>query len=238
MRAALGARGAGRAGSPCEPETTCRRTALSGSSRLQFPGNVDKAGEYCGELANRAYGKTVWSWPSSLRSSFSRRCQRAQPGGRHRLFAGRGRPEGIRLPGEHGISRQTTAQGRPSDWHHLYAAVRFSCATSSRSGPRVRGQHPVFPAPSWRGGLSHQAKLGRNPSRGYGAVSAPKCMLAGRPLLRHFWGRPGNPESFRSVVFSSRSAPRVHRRRRDPIGPRGSHRLYRVLFAPAPMPSR
>ena len=35
----------------------------------------------------------------------------------------------VRLPGEHGISRPTIAQGRPSDWHHLYAAVRFFCAT-------------------------------------------------------------------------------------------------------------
>ncbi len=37
--------GAGRAGSPCESAAACRRTALS------------------------AYGKTVWSWPSLLRSS-------------------------------------------------------------------------------------------------------------------------------------------------------------------------
>jgi len=43
----------------------------------------------------------------------------------------------VRLPGEHGISRPTIAQGRPSDRRHLYAAVRFFCATSSRSGPRV-----------------------------------------------------------------------------------------------------
>ncbi|MGY4231501.1 hypothetical protein ACVIIW_000448 [Bradyrhizobium sp. USDA 4449] len=50
--------------------------------------------------------------------------QGAQPGEVHRQFAGRGRPEGIRLPGEHGISRQPIAQGRPSDRHHLYAAVR------------------------------------------------------------------------------------------------------------------
>lgn len=49
----------------------------------------------------------------------------AQPGEAHHQFAKRGRPEGIRLPGEHGISRQTIAQGRPSVRHHLYAAVRF-----------------------------------------------------------------------------------------------------------------
>ncbi|MET3908127.1 hypothetical protein ABID59_002468 [Bradyrhizobium sp. S3.3.6] len=40
-------------------------------------------------------------------------------------FARRGRPEGIRLPGEHGISRQPTAQGRPCVRLHLYAAVQF-----------------------------------------------------------------------------------------------------------------
>ena len=89
----------------------------------------------------------------------------AQPGEVHRSSARRGRPERIRLPGEHGINRQPTAQGRPSDWHHLYAAVRFSCATFSRSGPRVRGQHPVFPAPSWIGGRNDEAKLGRNAPR-------------------------------------------------------------------------
>jgi hypothetical protein len=93
-------------------------------------------GKPCG-ANGRAYGKTVWSWPSLLRSSLSRRCARAQPGGRHRQFAGRGRPKGTRLPGEHGISRQTIAQGRPCVGLHLYAAVRSLCATSSRSGPRV-----------------------------------------------------------------------------------------------------
>jgi hypothetical protein len=74
-----------------------------------------------------AYGQFVWSWPSLLRSSLSRRCLRAQPGGRHCQFAKRGRPERTRLPGEHGISRQPTAQGRPCVWLHLYAAVQFFC---------------------------------------------------------------------------------------------------------------
>jgi len=80
----------------------------------------------------------------------SRRCVRAQPGGQHHPIRGAREARGkVRLPGEHGISRPTIAQGRPSDWHHLYAAVRFSCVCFSRSGPRVRGQHPAFPAPSW-----------------------------------------------------------------------------------------
>jgi hypothetical protein len=77
----------------------------------------------------------------------------------------------VRLPGEHGISRPTIAQGRPSDRHHLYAAVRSFCATFSRSGPRVRCQHPAFPAPSWLRGWRDQAKLGRIAPRGCEDVS-------------------------------------------------------------------
>src|SRR3954451_4761652 len=62
--------GAGRAGSPGEPATACGRAALLGfvspvSFRLRRQGWKN-----CGEMAGRAYGKTVWSWPSLLRSSF------------------------------------------------------------------------------------------------------------------------------------------------------------------------
>ena len=68
-RGSVGTRVAGRAGSPCEPETACGRTALPGfvssvSFRLRRQGR-----ENCGDMAGRAYGKTVWSWPSLLRSS-------------------------------------------------------------------------------------------------------------------------------------------------------------------------
>ena len=38
------------------------------SSRQHFSRYVDSAGKPCG-ANERAYGKTVWSWPSSLRSS-------------------------------------------------------------------------------------------------------------------------------------------------------------------------
>jgi hypothetical protein len=75
-----------------------------------------------------------------------RRRHSRQPARCPRLSLGRGRPTGTRLPGEHGISRKATAQGRPSDWLHLYAAVRFPCATLSRSGPRV----PAGTRPSLR----------------------------------------------------------------------------------------
>ncbi|MET4039230.1 hypothetical protein [Bradyrhizobium sp. RT6a] len=52
-----------------EPKASFRRAALLGSSRHQVGGNVHNAVETGGEMANRAYGKTVWSWPSLLRSS-------------------------------------------------------------------------------------------------------------------------------------------------------------------------
>src|SRR4051812_45837252 len=52
-----------------EPKTSCRRAALLGFvSSVSF--RLGRQGwEYCGEMAGRAYGKTVWSWPSLLRSS-------------------------------------------------------------------------------------------------------------------------------------------------------------------------
>jgi hypothetical protein len=61
-----------------------------------------------------------------------------QPDQPHRQFARQGRPEGIRLPGERGISRQHTAQGRPCVRLHLYAAVQFLCATCAQRTVGVR----------------------------------------------------------------------------------------------------
>jgi hypothetical protein len=97
---------------------------------------------------------------------FSRRCVRAQPGRQHHpIREAREARRKVRLPGEHGISRPTIAQGRPSDWLHLYAAVRFSCVCFSRSGPRVpAGTRPSL-RPLGQGGRSDQAKLGRNAPR-------------------------------------------------------------------------
>src|SRR3954466_15627450 len=64
----------------------------------------------------------------------------------------------VRLPGEHGISRPTVAQGRPSDWLHLYAAVRFSCVCFSRSGPRVpAGTRPSLRPLGYEGGVTKQS---------------------------------------------------------------------------------
>jgi hypothetical protein len=98
--AASCARGAGRAGSPCEPEASCGRAALMRTAKPCGPGR-------------RCYGQ-----------AFAEVC--ASPTGRTApsIRGAREARRKVRLPGEHGISRPTTAQGRPSDWLHLYAAVR------------------------------------------------------------------------------------------------------------------
>ncbi|MFK4510858.1 hypothetical protein ABIF81_006036 [Bradyrhizobium daqingense] len=162
----------GRAGRvvPVSPTPACGRAALFSSSRRHFDGDVHNAVEPCG-ADECAYGKTVWSWPSLLRSSLSRRCERAQPGRLHQI-AGRGRPEGTRLPGEHGISRPTIAQGRPSDRHHLYAAVRFFLRVHFAQQTAGACRHPAFPAPSSRKRVKETGKT--------------RALPAAR-TLRHVW---------------------------------------------------
>ena len=78
-------------------------------------GRLSRARERCALRTTNdagAYGKTVWSWLSLLQSSF-RGDASARPGLMHRQSAKRRRQERIRLRGELGISRHTTAQGRP-----------------------------------------------------------------------------------------------------------------------------
>ena len=65
----------------------------------------------------------------------------------------RRRPEGIRLRGERGISRKTTAQGRPGVPAHLRSAV---CILAHDCG--CHG-HPAFPAPSISRGQTQIAQL-------------------------------------------------------------------------------
>jgi hypothetical protein len=136
-RGSVGMRGAGRAGSPCELVAACRRTALFSSSRHILSATSTRPGDNV-VTSERAYGKTVWSWPSLLRSSS---CGGASESNRAdciiQIRGAREARRKVRLPGEHGISRPTIAQGRPSDRHHLYAAVRFFLRVHSRSGPRV-----------------------------------------------------------------------------------------------------
>ena len=106
-RGSVGMRGAGRAGSPCEPAAACRRAALLGfvsPVSLQFR---RQGWKYCGDMAGRAYGKTVWSWPSLLRSS---RIEDAREPNRVDgiiQFERRGRPKESSAPGR--------ARHKPSD---------------------------------------------------------------------------------------------------------------------------
>ncbi len=139
-------------------------------------------------MAGRAYGKTVWSWPSLLRSSPAK--MRASPTGQTASSNSRG--EGgqrkVRLPGEHGISRPTIAQGRPSDRRHLYAAVRFS-ACAFRAADRGCLSAPGLPCAllDFRG-WSDEAKLGRFQPRGRKGVSASEMQTEKRCrllILRH-----------------------------------------------------
>ena len=104
-----------------------------------------------------AYGKTVWSWRPWLASSWWRF---AVPNRAKRIVNPPAmEARGIRLQGEPGISRKTTAQGMPecSD-----CTCMLVCATLRTYCTRDRGcsKHPAFPAPSslWADDL---AKLGR-----------------------------------------------------------------------------
>src|SRR3954471_1056175 len=190
MDAAASARdGAGRAGSPCEPATACGRAALLGfvssvSFRLRRLGR-----ENCGEMAGRAYGKTLWSWPSLLRSSCRGGvCEPNRADSIIQIREAREAKRKVRLPGEHGISRPTIAQGRPSDWLHLYAAVRFFCATSSRSGPRVpAGTRPSLRPLGFEGGVTKQSS-GETRREDAKACLQSECELEEcrcRLMLRH-----------------------------------------------------
>ena len=123
-RGSVGTRGAGRAGSPCEPVTACGRRRCQASSRCKFPalstgpGILQRHGGPC-VRQNRVVLTVVAT------VKFLRRCERAQPGRLHHPNSrGEGGQRNGRLPGDHGISRPATAQGRPSDRRHLYAAVR------------------------------------------------------------------------------------------------------------------
>jgi len=145
-RGSVGARGAGRAGSPCEPET---RVQTNGAARLRLackfpapstgPGRLRRHGGPC-VRQNRVVLAVVAT------VKLPRRCERAQPGRLHHAIRGaREARRKVRLPGEHGISRPTTAQGRPSDWPHLYAAVRFFLRVHFRAADRGCEPAPGLP---------------------------------------------------------------------------------------------
>lgn len=79
----------------------------------------------------------------------------------------------IRRQGERGIRRQSIAQGRPSVRRHLYAAVRFPCATLSRSGPRV----PVGTRSSLRPLRERRGERGEQNSGVWCRENADPCLL-------------------------------------------------------------
>ena len=110
-----------------EPEASRRRAALRVRLASMFLVTSTRPGNNVATKRTRVrQNRVVLAVVATVKPL--RRCVRAQPGGRHRQFAGRGRPERTRLPGERGISRQPTAQGRPCVGLHLYAAVRSPCA--------------------------------------------------------------------------------------------------------------
>ena len=79
----------------------------------------------CGP-GRRCYGQAF----AKMRIALNRRGARA-------ISRRRRRQEGTRLRGEHGISRQTIAQGRPSVRLHLYLRCAVCVCNHSRSGSRV-----------------------------------------------------------------------------------------------------
>ncbi|MBB4261980.1 hypothetical protein GGD64_006033 [Bradyrhizobium sp. CIR3A] len=175
-RGSVGTRGAGRAGSPCEPEASCGRAALPGfvSSvcfRLRRQG-LEKLRRNGGPCVRQ--NRVVLTVVATVKSL--RRCERAQPGRLHHPIRGaREARRNGRLPGDHGISRPTIAQGRPSDRHHLYAAVRFFLRVLFAQRTAGASQNPAFPAPSWMRGARDQAKLGRIAPRGRRGVSVSRA---------------------------------------------------------------
>jgi hypothetical protein len=110
-----------------------------------------------------AYGKTVWFWHPWLVSSCRWRIRSNRIDCAIKPAAMEAR--GIRLQGEHGISRKAIAQGMPecSDCTCMLVCA-FLCTHCTRD--RGCSVHPAFPAPSvfGRRGQVH-ASLGRYASR-------------------------------------------------------------------------
>jgi hypothetical protein len=171
-RGSVGTKGAGRAGSPCEPVAACGRTALLGfvslvSFRLRRRG-TGKLRRHGGPCVRQ--NRVVLAVVATVK--LPRRCERAQPGRLHHPIRGaREARRKVRLPGEHGISRPTIAQGRPSDRHHLYAAVRFFLRVHFAQRTAGALSAPGLPCALLALRVATQAKLGRIAPRGCEAVS-------------------------------------------------------------------
>jgi hypothetical protein len=100
---------------------------------------------------------------------------------------------GIRLRGDHGISRKTIAQGKPGVPAHLRSAVCILCA-------RLRvSWAPGFPcALSFREGKRRSHHFGRNAPRDRDVVSiaAARRIGPGHEQHRAFFGPHRGPGSF------------------------------------------
>jgi hypothetical protein len=82
-----------------------------------------------------ADGEVVWSWRPDAGAKLSQEAIPAEVTG--------AKEPGPR--GEHDISRKTIAQGRPADGT---TCGDYRVLSTNAHGPRVRAEHPVFPAPS------------------------------------------------------------------------------------------
>ena len=108
-----------------------RGAVLSGTVSDQAP---------CMTNGADAYGKSVWSWLSLLQSSF-RGDASTPPGLAASSLREATEAKRIRLRGEHAISRQTTARGRPG-------VSGFTCVSSVRHCASVQHRgHGCRPAP-------------------------------------------------------------------------------------------
>ena len=87
----------------------------------------------------------------------------------HRQFARRRRQERIRLRGEHAISRQTTAQGRPGVSGSTCVSSVHHCASVQHRGHGCRPA-PGLPCALFMERVRRQAKLGQNMPRECGVV--------------------------------------------------------------------
>jgi len=145
--AAASARGA-RAGRvvPVSPRPRANERSCQVRLASILSARVHTAEGPCG-VDERAYGKTVWSRPSSLRPSFC---------------GGVERPTGSTTSSIRGAreARRNSAPGRARHKPSNHCAGKAVCsappvcrcalliALHAHSGPWVRGQHPAFPAPS------------------------------------------------------------------------------------------
>jgi hypothetical protein len=144
-----------------------------------------------------AYGKTVWFWHPWLVSS----CRWQNRSNRIGLAIKPAAMEarGIRLQGEHGISRKAIAQGMPecSDCTCMLVGA-FPCVHCTRD--RGCSVHPAFPAPSvfWGGDKFMQAS---------GAMRRENA----KSYLRRMGRAQRNPSPVRTGLDGYRCAPPILR---------------------------